>query len=536
MSGPDHRWTYVNDLCIRVTGRRSAEEFIGKTMRESLPEMEGQGLFELLDQVYQTGQPLVGREMKVRFNRSASGQPEEAYLNFVYQPIRDAGGKIDGILLHAVEVTDQVAVRKAIALSEERLRLAQTAAQIGTWEWDPVRDTRTLSPELHRIFGTDAADPQFPQVWQSRIHPADWPRVRNQMEAGSRSGSMEFEYRYRHPEDGLRWLSCKGGRPDEEDTRMLGVVLDITGRKQVSEARERLATIVESTDDAIVGKDLNGIVTSWNAAAERMFGYTAEEVIGRSIVAIIPSELRDDEVRILETIARGERIHHYETVRVTKGGERISVSLTISPVRDGAGRIVGAAKIARNITEQKKTEQTLHTAERLASVGRLAATVAHEINNPLEAVTNLVYLAKANAVQKDVQEYLSGAEEELERISQLTKQTLGFYRNTKGATPIRIGSVLEALLSVFSSRIRNKSIEIRPEIRQDPEIVAVPGEIRQLFANLLSNSIDAVDGGGLIRIRVSAATDWNGEGRSGVRLTVADSGAGISIGGPVEAL
>jgi PAS domain S-box-containing protein len=823
MSSPDHRWTYVNDLCIRVTGRTSAEEFIGKTMRESLPELEGQGLFELLDQVYQTGQPLVGREMKVRFNRSPSGQPEEAYLNFVYQPIRDAEGRIDGILLHAVEVTDQVAVRKAIALSEERLRLAQTAAQVGTWEWDPVRDTRALSPELHRIFGTDPADPQFPQVWQSRIHPADWPRVRNQMEAGSRSGSMEFEYRYRHPEDGLRWLSSKGGRPDEEDTRIFGVVLDITSRKQaelrsavqhklgraladsadllqaapqilrsiceasdwdmgvlwvvdqdggglrcleiwcdpegkevrfaaasrshlfshgaglpgrvwasgeplwipdvrsennllrsedahaegfhaafgfpvllrdrvwgvleffnceirqpdeaslqmmvsvstqigqylqrveaqdalrdseeryrtmtetasdailsideqstilfvnsaitqvfgyrpeeligknlavlmpdfmrcmheaglnryvetgqrrlnwdaaqlpglhkdgraiplelsfgeyvkdgqrfftgfarditsrkqVSEARERLAAIVEATDDAIVGKDLNGIVTSWNAAAERMFGYTAEEIIGRSIVAIIPSDLRDDEARILETIARGERIHHYETVRVTKDGERISVSLTISPVRDGAGRIVGAAKIARNITEQKKTEQALHTAERLASVGRLAATVAHEINNPLEAVINLVYLAKANAVQKNVREYLLGAEEELERISQLTKQTLGFYRNTKGATATRIGPVLEALLSVFSSRIRNKSIEIRPEIRQDPQIVAVPGEIRQLFANLLSNSIDAVDGGGLIRIRISAATERNGEGRPGVRFTVADSGAGI---------
>ena len=306
-----------------------------------------------------------------------------------------------------------------------------------------------------------------------------------------------------------------------------GFARDITGRKQVAEARERLAAIVESSDDAIVGKDLNGIVTSWNAGAERIFGHQAEEIIGRSILAIVPPELHDDEARILATIRRGERIHHYETVRVTKGGEPISVSLTISPVRDGTGRIVGAAKIARNITEQKKTEQTLHTAERLASVGRLAATVAHEINNPLEAVTNLVYLAKANAVQKDVQEYLSGAEEELERVSQLTKQTLGFYRNTKGAAPIRVGSLVEALLSMFSSRIRNKSIEIRPEIRQDPEIVAVQGEIRQLFANLLSNSIDAVEGGGLIRIRVSAATDWNGEGRSGVRLTVADSGTGI---------
>ena len=128
-------------------------------------------------------------------------------------------------------MTEQVAARKAIATSEERLRLAQTAAQVGTWEWDPARDTRTLSPELHRIFGTDPDDPQYAQVWQSRVHPADWERVKNQLKEGSLSGSMEFEYRYHHPEHGLRWLSCKGGRLDSE-SRMFGVILDITVRKQ----------------------------------------------------------------------------------------------------------------------------------------------------------------------------------------------------------------------------------------------------------------------------------------------------------------
>jgi PAS domain S-box-containing protein len=298
-------------------------------------------------------------------------------------------------------------------------------------------------------------------------------------------------------------------------------------RSEQSIAAHRLAAIVESADDAIVSKDLNGIVTSWNRAAERIFGYTAEEMIGRSIITIIPPELHSDESRILQTIASGKRIDHFETVRVTKSGERLEVSLTISPVKDERGRIVGAAKIARDITQQKKAERALRTSERIASVGRLAATIAHEINNPLEAVTNLVYLAKETANPNEAREYLAMAEEELGRISHLTKQTLGFYRESKEATRIRIGPLLNPLIGIFAGRAKNKTVEIRSEIIADPEIYAVAGEMRQLITNLLNNSIDAVRSGGRIRVRVSAAQDWS-TGRPGVRLTIADTGTGIS--------
>jgi two-component system CheB/CheR fusion protein len=303
-------------------------------------------------------------------------------------------------------------------------------------------------------------------------------------------------------------------------------IQDITSRKEAEQVERRLAAIVESSDDAIISKDLNGIVISWNQAAEKMFGYSAREMIGRSITTIIPPELQDDERKILETIGRGERIEHFETVRLTKSGEPIDVSLTISPIRDEAGRVTGAAKISRDITQEKKTEQALRTSERLVSVGRMAATVAHEINNPLEAVTNLVYLAKGSAVRKDVREYLDAIEGELDRVSHITKQTLGFYRESIAPGAMRVGPMLDSLISVFGARARNKGIEIRPEIRQDPEIFAIAGEIRQLIANLLSNSIDAVNSGGLIRIRVDASR-LNGQCRPGVRITVADSGPGI---------
>jgi PAS domain S-box-containing protein len=421
--------------------------------------------------------------------------------------------------------------QKQIEENTERLKMAQAAAQLGTWEWDPVCNSQSLSEELHRIFGTEPSDPERVAKWAARVHPADWAKVQRLMEEGHRTGDMEFDYRYQHPERGLRWLYCKGRRFRGE-TRMLGIVQDITARKIAEEGAQRLAAIVASSDDAIISKDLQGTVTSWNPGAERTFGYTAQEMIGQSITRIIPLNLRDEEARILSTIARGERIQHYETLRLAKNGQLVEISLTISPVRDENGNIVGAAKIARDITQRKKTERALQMTERLASVGRLAATVAHEINNPLEAVINLIYLARRASSLSDSRRYLGMADEELERVAHLTKQTLGFYRETRGATRFRLGEIVTSLLPVFASRTRNRGIVLSPEIEGDVEVYAIPGEIRQVVANLVSNSIDALDGsgqgGGKVRIRVSRATQRSGEPTDGVRLTVSDTGSGIS--------
>jgi PAS domain S-box-containing protein len=308
---------------------------------------------------------------------------------------------------------------------------------------------------------------------------------------------------------------------------MFGIVQDVTDRKAAVDASHRLAAIVEYSDDAIVSKDLRGVVTSWNPGAQRMFGYTAEEMIGEPIMRIIPPELQADETRILATIARGERIEHFETVRLNKSGESVEVSLTVSPVKDQAGNIVGAAKIARDVTQRKRAERALQTTERLASVGRLAATIAHEINNPLEAITNLVYLARTAGNRGEVDKYLALAEEELERVSQLTRQALGFYRETRGATSIRLGDLVTSLLPIFASRARNKTIRLEPEIYDHPEILAVAGEIRRVIANLVNNSIDAIEAGGQVRVRVAASTRRGESAQPGVRLTVADTGSGI---------
>ena len=297
--------------------------------------------------------------------------------------------------------------------------------------------------------------------------------------------------------------------------------------KTAEEAKLRLAAIVESSYDPIISKDLNGVITSWNAAATHMFGYSAEEAIGKSIMILIPPELQEEENITLSRLRAGERIEHLETQRVRKDGERLEVSLTISPIKDSTGVVIGASKIARDITQRKRTEEALRISEKIASVGRLAATVAHEINNPLESVVNLVYLAKTSANDPSkVTEYLGMAEEELGRIAHLTKQTLGFYREQAGVAPVRAGELLRQLIFVFSAKARNKRVNIDLELADDPDILVNAGEIRQLFANFLSNSIDACNSGGSIRIRVSRHFSHR-SGCHGLRITVADNGTGI---------
>jgi PAS domain S-box-containing protein len=306
------------------------------------------------------------------------------------------------------------------------------------------------------------------------------------------------------------------------------IVRDITRQKKLEEAALRLAAIVESSDDAIASKDLNGVVTSWNRSAEKLFGYKPEEIIGKHITMIIPPELHHDEDMILSKIRRGEKIDHFETIRLHKNGERIEVSLTISPVKDDDGNVIGAAKIVRNIMETNKIERALQTTEKLAAAGRMAATVAHEINNPLEAVTNLVYLAKRDLNKNDrVAGYLELASRELDRVAHITRQTLGFYRDTSSPVRFNVAETLEDLLLLYEKRFESRRIELVKQYDKALEITALAGEIRQAFSNLITNAIDAMPDGGKLMLKISKAREWRGSGLSGIRVTILDTGSGI---------
>jgi PAS domain S-box-containing protein len=299
-------------------------------------------------------------------------------------------------------------------------------------------------------------------------------------------------------------------------------------RRQTQIAAARLAAIVESSDDAIASKDLKGIVTSWNASAERIFGYKAEEIIGKPITLIIPPELHKDEDMILGKISRGERIDHFETVRVTKGGERIHVSLTISPLKDETGKIIGASKIARDITERKRTEEALRRAEKLAATGQLAASIAHEINNPMQALTNLIALiAYKTSLDESTRQLVSLAETEVKRMSHIVRQMLSFYRESVTPVSVQITEVLEDVFELFVMRMRSNQIKMERRYEFDGDIYGFPVELRQLFANLISNAIEAIGAKGQIVIHVAPWREPSRPERTGVRIVVADNGPGI---------
>jgi PAS domain S-box-containing protein len=339
----------------------------------------------------------------------------------------------------------------------------------------------------------------------------------------------DCELRLRSSDGSLRWVRIDAN-PWLHNGELLhtrSFVLDITGKKQADEAQMKLAAIVESSGDAIVSKNLTGTVTSWNAAAERILGYQADEIIGKPVTTIIPPELHQDEVDILRRIQAGERIEHFETIRVTKSGERIDVSLTISPVRDPQGKIIGAAKILRDVTEHKKLEAALRTTERLASVGRLAATVAHEINNPLEAVTNLIYLARQNPdLPEDARACLTVADEELQRVSHIARQTLGFYRDSSSPVWISVPEAVDEMLAIYQRRLCYKQISLRKSISPGLRLRALQGEFKQIVSNLVSNAIDASPQGCALDVRA-----WESShpltGAPGIHLVVADRGTGM---------
>lgn len=285
-----------------------------------------------------------------------------------------------------------------------------------------------------------------------------------------------------------------------------------------------LAAIVESSNDAIISKSLNGIITSWNKAASHMFGYSAEEMIGQSILRLIPEELRHEEDLILAKLRAGERIDHFETTRIKKNGERFEVSVTISPVKDGEGHIVGASKTARDISERKKMEQLLIQSEKLAATGRMAATIAHEINNPLESVMNLVYLARKSGSIGKTHNYLEIAEKELVRVAHIVRQTLGYYRETTAPVKVDFRELVEDVLMVYQGKLNTHRISVDCRFDDHRPIVANKGELVQVLSNIVSNSIDAMPLGGVLHIQIGETTDL---GQEGVQIVIRDKGTGV---------
>jgi len=321
----------------------------------------------------------------------------------------------------------------------------------------------------------------------------------------------------------------------EEELRRAHEELDRRKGRELRDSQNRLALIVDSSQDAIIGKNLDGIVTHWNKGAEQMYGYAAQEMIGRPITALCPKDRVDEIPGILDKIRRGERVEYFESVRITKDGRRVNVSISVSPIRDTDGRVVGASAIARNITAQKKIEDQLRQSQKMEAVGRLAGGVAHDFNNLLGIVTACTELLRARADAESI-EYLDNVREAAKRGAALTRQLLAFSRR-QPVPP----QVLD-----LNQRLTEVSKLLRPLMGDDVEVVLLPrtptavveadaGQLDQIVMNLAVNARDAMPQGGKLIIETGVFDFDEGFAREHpplvagryVMLAVSDNGSGM---------
>jgi len=318
------------------------------------------------------------------------------------------------------------------------------------------------------------------------------------------------------------------------------IARDLSRQRQGEIAQARLAAIVDSSDDAIVSKTLEGIITSWNAAAERMFGWSAEEAVGQHITLIIPAEYHEEETHVLARLARGERINHFETIRQRKDGTRLPVSLTVSPVRDAAGLIVGASKVARDISERRLVEharQTLLEHERKArseaealnrSKDQFLATLSHELRTPLNAIYGWARMFAEGALDPAATRNAAQAILRNARIQvQLIEDLFDVSRVITGKMrlDVRAMNVLAALeAAVETVRPAAAGKGIRLDTTLDPRaapIMGDPDRIQQIAWNLLSNAVKFTPKGGRVQLHLRRVN-------SHIEIIVSDTGEGVA--------
>jgi PAS domain S-box-containing protein len=308
---------------------------------------------------------------------------------------------------------------------------------------------------------------------------------------------------------------------------LAGVVLifrDITERRAAEQSRAWLAAVVQSSDDAVVSKTLEGIITSWNRGAEQLFGYSAQEIIGKPITTIVPPELHGEERDILARLRRGERLEHFDTVRLTKDGRRVDISLTVSPVRDEHGMIVGASKVARDISERKRVEEQLRDADRQKD--EFLATLAHELRNPLAPIRNATALVCRTDLDPTARTACEIIERQVQLMSHLVDDLLDVSRITAGRVrlqlePLKLEETVALAIELCKPALEAAHHELRVE--QESEALWVRGDrvrLPQVFANILSNAVKYTPPGGRIRVRMYRE---NGD----AIVSIIDTGVGI---------
>ncbi len=305
--------------------------------------------------------------------------------------------------------------------------------------------------------------------------------------------------------------------------------------RQLRESQESLQITLKSIGDAVVSTDATGNVSFLNAVAQQLTGWDYVAAHGRSLREVLP--IFDESTRTeidnpVEAVRRSQSVVGLTQLLLTsRSQQEYPIELTAAPIRNDRGHLVGVVIVFRDITQRRQTEHTLRTSERLAQAGRLSATIAHEIRNPLDTVSNLIYLLRheqeASAASS---QYLEMASDELTRIAQITGQLLTFHREARAPVDVDLASVIQSVLVLHAPQIRRSHVKVEQRLDTARSVRGYPGELRQVFSNLVGNAIDAMAHGGKLLVHVRESSLASDPSCKGVRVTVLDTGAGIPIG------
>jgi PAS domain S-box-containing protein len=531
--------TFLNPVAETMTGWKSTKA-LGRPLED---------VFQIVNE--QTRKPIENPVVKVLKEGGSitladhtaliAKNGKETAIEDSAAPIKDAAGRISG----AVMVFHDVTSRRRAELEKGRLIsvLERSLNEIYIFDTEMLRfeyvnegARRNLGYTMEEMLKMTPLDLQ-PEFNESTFRDKVKPLL---------SGEKEkhiFQTVHRRKDKTLYPVEVHLQSVAHEGQRVfLAVILDITERRQSEEAKARLAAVVESSDDAIISKTLEGIITSWNEGARRMYGYEADEVIGKSVTILIPPHLIDEEPEIIQRLKQGKKIDHYETVRMRKDGTLLDVALTVSPIRDASGKIIGASKIARDVTHRKIAERALQrakneleqrVAERTASLQETTQqleafcyTIAHDLRSPLRAQQSYAQVLLEdykNVLDEAGQEFALRIIKSAERLDKLVDDLLTYSRlsrNELNYEKVDLDKVVNEMLGHFADEIKKQ----QATVSVDPllSVCAYEPTLNLVISNLFANALKFVKPGVPPQIHI-----WSESRENFIRLWVEDNGIGI---------
>ena len=449
-------------------------------------------------------------------------------------PSRSTDGTIlEWVGMH-VDVTDQMAAEEAVRESQSRYQRLYDSDLIGIGYTDAAGRIRDGNDALLRIIGYSREEMHAGIFRWDEMTPPEFREVDAMHLAESAEFGRCTPFRKEYiRKDGKRVPVMVGFAPLEgKVSEMIGFVLDLSAQKEAEdslrEREQRFSALAEILPQLVWVADPEGNRTYTNLRYSEYTGLSAEQLLGAKWKNLIHAEDVDwSEQLWAHSIRTGDAYQNEYRIRRHDGVYRSFLARAI-PVRNAADEIERWLGSATDIHDRKLAEETLRRTEKLAAAGRLAASIAHEINNPLEAVTNSLYLALMDTeLNADTRTYLMMADRELARVAQVATLTLRFHRQSIAARSVDVGEIMDSAYGLYGPRFESSSITVHREYEPGQMLFCREDELRQVFANLIGNAFDASRRGGLLRIRIRSSRKWSGEGGAGLRVTIADTGEGV---------